>query len=313
MRPRERSRGQTLDQLLIKFSEEKYPLPGAKSAVNRGALVEQIIESIRRVEYIAAIEKRSISPLRGDPSSDLFDPIKAAILHKRQGNIDEACWLVFVSVHFGKNHRTGWRLARDVYGALGKGDRWTWEKVAEDPRRFRDWLGENQSVLRGSDGVARHFGNHRKRQSLDAFAPSGTGAAVESYVSWIHPPRTHAMLFAEAATLGDARKAFEHLYESIDAVISFGRLAKFDYLTMIGKLQLAQIEPGSAYMEGSTGPLEGARVLFGGSRTAKGLDLHALDSRAIELGASLNIGMQVVEDALCNWQKSPGRFRAFRG
>ena len=34
-------------------------------------------------------------------------------------------------------------------------------------------------------------------------------------------------------------------------------------LTMVGKLQLANIEPGSTYMNGATGPLDGGRLLFG--------------------------------------------------
>jgi hypothetical protein len=110
----------------------------------------------------------------------------------------------------------------------------------------------------------------------------------------------------------DSRKAFDHLYCSMDDVIAFGRTAKFDYLTMVGKLGLAQIEPGIPYLDGSTGPLRGARLLFGGSRTAN-INVHTLDKWLTEVGITLNVGMQVLEDALCNWQKSPGKFIPFRG
>jgi hypothetical protein len=34
----------------------------------------------------------------------LFDPLKAAVLHYRRGRVDEAYWLVFLAVHFGKAH-----------------------------------------------------------------------------------------------------------------------------------------------------------------------------------------------------------------
>jgi len=81
---------------------------------------------------------------------------------------------------------------------------------------------------------------------------------------------------------------------------------------MIGKVGLAPIEPGSAYLQGATGPLLGARLLFGG-RTGAALGRSSLDGWLVELGAELGVGMQVLEDALCNWQKSPGRFRRFRG
>jgi hypothetical protein len=108
------------------------------------------------------------------------------------------------------------------------------------------------------------------------------------------------------------RKLFDYLYCSMTEVTSFGRMAKFDYLTMLGKLELARIEPGSPYLEGSTGPLAGARLLFSGSNTAD-ISSQDLDSRSVELGDALGVGMQVVEDALCNWQKSPGKFVPFRG
>src|SRR5439155_16600348 len=97
MRPRDRKRGRELDNLLRKFSQSQRSLPGIQPAANRTAFVEQLLESIRRIEFIAAIAKRDISDFRADPSSDLFDPIKAAILHKRRGNIDEAFWLAFLS------------------------------------------------------------------------------------------------------------------------------------------------------------------------------------------------------------------------
>ena len=99
------------------------------------------------------------------------------------------------------------------------------------------------------------------------------------------------------------------------AVASFGRTAKFDYLTMIGKLGLAPIEPGSTYMHGATGPLSGARLLFGGRKTAP-LTRSDLEAWLVELEARLHLGthgMQVLEDALCNWQKNPRTFVPFRG
>jgi alpha-glutamyl/putrescinyl thymine pyrophosphorylase-like protein len=314
VRPRDRGRGQKLDQLLRSFSRDRYPLLGVRSGANRAAFVEQIVESIRRVEFIDAIAKRDISELRVDPSGDLFDPIKAAILQKQRGYTDEAFWLVFLSVHFGKHKRAGWRLVRDVYGSLGTESPWNWTKTSSDPQAFRKWLAKSENALKGADDIERHFGNHRKYQSLDAVSPSGTGAAVESYVKWVRPPRTHQGLIEEAQKeVGDnPRQVFAYLYRSMTEVTSFGRMAKFDYLTMIGKLGLAQIEPGSPYLEGSTGPLVGARLLFGGTGTAR-ISHQDLDSRSVELGDALSVGMQVVEDSLCNWQKSPSKFIPFRG
>ena len=106
----------------------------------------------------------------------------------------------------------------------------------------------------------------------------------------------------------DPQKAFRELYRTMDGIASFGRTARFDYLTMIGKLRLAPIEPDSTYMQSSTGPLRGARLLFGVQASPA-----QLDQWLIKLDARLGVGMQVLEDALCNWQKSPKEFIPFRG
>ena len=265
---------------------------------------------MRRVRYVSVIRGRKISGRRGDPNDELFDPVKAALLRHDGGDVEEAFWLVFLFVQFGKNARGGWRYAREIYGRLGGPLRWDWTATSVDPSAFRQWLDAHQEDLK-REGVPGGFGNHRKYESLDAYSPNGTGATVESYVRWVGPPRTHQQLMADALeeAAGDSRTAFYQLYKSMKNIARFGRTARFDYLTMIGKLGLAPIEPGSVFMVGATGPAEGARLLFG-ARKAK---LRDFDEWLVELGAHLGVGMQELEDALCNWQKSPEKFVPFRG
>ncbi len=316
MRPKDRAFAQQLNKSLSSFSQEVLALPGIEARSRREAFIEQVLESIHRIKFISVIQHQKLSSRRGDPSSDFFDPVKGAILCQREGEIDEAFWLTFLSVHFGRNRRAGWRLVRDVYGSLGGSDVWSWNRIISDVAGFRRWLASHEKVLRGGDGILRGFGNHHKYQSLSAFSPSGTGAAIESYVNWVHPPRTHATLMQEALQRvnNDPAEAFSYLYHSMDKVVSFGRTSKFDYLTMAGKLNLAAIEPGSPYLLGSTGPAKGARLLFAG-RVSASVRLSELDAWVAKLGRHLNLyfGMQVLEDALCNWQKSPEKFVAFRG
>jgi hypothetical protein len=259
------------------------------------------------------MRQRPIDPRRADPASDLFDPLKGAVYLASQGQIDEAFWQVFISVHFGKNRQHGWRCARAVYNGLG-GGRWDWARISTNPEAFRQWLASNQASF-SPGGPHNGFGNHRKYQSLNASTPNGTGSAFVSYVIWIHPPRTHAGFLQHAInTVGnDPRRLFAHIYHSMEAVASFGRTARFDYLTMLGKLGLAPITPDRPYLDGATGPLRGARLLLLGSPTGTGLSTNELDARVGRLGVALQVGMQEMEDSLCNWQKSPGQFVPFRG
>ncbi|MDB5761634.1 MAG: hypothetical protein JWQ21_629 [Herminiimonas sp.] len=310
MRPRDAELHERLTNGLISFSRDNYELRGIADEASFAVLLEQILESIHRIQYIGVIEGRNISPNRSNPASNLFDPERAAMLMKAGGQTEEACWLLFLSVYFGKNPRGGWRYAREVYGRLGAQPHWTWDQISCQPNIFREWIGANHHVLRRAD-VPGGFGNHRKYESLGR-----TGEAIESYVNWVMPHGSHQALVQSAiARLGtnDPRLLFDYFYRSIRAsVISFGRTAAFDFLTMLGKLDLAPIEPGSTYMGGATGPLQGARLLFANDRSAN-LSRRVLDARLVELGAHLDIGMQPIEDALCNWQKNPRDFVRFRG
>jgi hypothetical protein len=295
-----------LEANLQAFSANRCALPGVADPAARATLVWQMIASLRRLDYSRIISTRDINPDRADPQSPLFDPERAAILHFRAGRLDEAFWLVFLITHFGKSLKHGWRMLREVYSGLGA-ITWTWRRVIANPGAFRAWLLANQGRIAGG------FGSHRKRESVRADLPGGTAAVVESYVAWVGPAHSHAHLMADLIQAGgnSPESIFDHCYNSM-TVARFGRLGKFDYLCLLGRLGFAELVPGSAYLVGATGPVAGARLLFGGRIDAR-LRATTLEDRLRDLDAVLHVGMQVMEDSLCNWQKSPSHFVHFRG
>ena len=310
VRPGDREIAGQIDEGLHTFHQEIRNLPGIQTAMRRGAFLAQVVESMRRVRYVSTIGERDVSERRADPNDEMFDPLKAAILFQRQGQADEAFWMVFLFVHFGKHYRGGWRYAREVYGRLGDPDhRWDWATTSAEPAAFRAWLDAHQDEIQDPNRPGG-FGNHRKYQSLDAYSDRGTGAAFETYMHWVGRPRTHEELMNQAlqGAHQNPRQAFRELYRDMNDVASFGRTARFDYLTMVGKLGLAPIEADSTYIQGATGPLSGARLLFESQEGPL-----RLDRRLVELEQQLGVGMQVLEDALCNWHKSPDAFVPFRG
>lgn len=285
-------------------------LPGISQPQSRAALVEQLVDSARRVQYFEHLLSRPGSPIVTDPTTSAFNPLRAAILCKNAGNRDEAFWLVFLFVHFGKHRRSGWRLIADIYGRLGSGKIWSWDAVSADVDGFRHWLEVNVETIKSLE-PSRGFGNHRKYESLDAWSNNGTGAVVASYLEWIadggHDARI-AQITAGALTPGDR---FESLYDSVRTVRRFGRTGAFDYCSTIGKLGLVAIEPSSACLAGATGPLKGARLLM--CKSGQTLAPESLQQVLTPLRAKLGVGFDVLEDALCNWQKSPDAFKPFRG
>lgn len=308
MRVRDREIRERIEQRLVRYSQEHALLAGIARPNELSSLSGQFVDSIHRVDYVQRIRLRDVSPSRANPSDEMFDPLKAAEIYRRQGNIDEACWLVFLSTHFGKNLNCGWSLMRNIYGALGDAP-WIWENATISPNALGDWVAANYDTLRALPG---QFGNHRKYESIRPGSRSYSGIIFSSYIRWVSEYGGHEFLINEASAEGrDPKAAFRWLYKNMQ-VTRFGRLAKFDFLAMLGKLGLANIEPDSTYLSGTKGPLKGARLLFSGSSTA-GIPPQDLDRRLIELSDYIGVGMQEMEDALCNWQKSPSRYLRFRG
>ncbi|WP_337171921.1 hypothetical protein [Gemmatimonas aurantiaca] len=312
IRPKDIERATALFGGIETFERETgKTLRGIADPLRRNTLVFQLVESLHRISYPRVMMRRPLGPDFADPDTPHFNPLLAAIMQLRAGNRDEAFWLVFLFVHFGQHARGQWRYSREVYGRLGQGGQWNWVTISQDPPAFRAWLDANQAHLR-RPGCG--FGNHRKRESLDAHSPRGTGAAVETYVKWVLKTGSHDALIQSALSCAsyNGSQAFDVLYVSMNDVASFGRTARFDYLTMVGKLGLASISPGSPYLRGATGPLTGARLLLNDDISVR-TSWVALEQMFVELDGYLGVGMQALEDAICNWQKAPTKFRGFRG
>lgn len=259
-------------------------LKGLATNARLDCLIHQIMDSIERV-------KRTTNPL-----NNYFNPIYLAKLHKEQGNIDEACYLTFLSVHFGENDKTGWNLLRNVYYALGSSPYWSWDRTTSNVDEFSKWVQSNKETLQANGS----FGNHRKYEKLDGH----TAKTIASYIDWIggsHVQHFHSIQLQVGA---NPHILFDALYKSMNRVWRFGRTARFDYLCLLGKLGIADIEPGHPYLHDATGPLEGAKLLFGGKNT------YTLNNQMRKLGECLDLRFtqQVIEDAVCNWQKSPDNF-----
>ncbi|MEP2474368.1 MAG: hypothetical protein ABJH45_22855 [Paracoccaceae bacterium] len=283
-------------------------LPGISTAQRRRCWAQQIVSSLRRISYTDTLLMRRVNPARSDPRSGIFDPVRGSLHYHRRGQLDEAIWLTFILTHFGKHSVDEWAFAQDVYGSFQAGPVWTFENYGADPIAF-----ENMLVANAGGIATRKFSNHRKFQSK---RPDAIARTFRTYYQWQTKfGGFQDRLVATHARVGqEPRATFDALYKSMTSVFGFGggRLGRFDFLTMLGKLQLAPIAPGGVYLDKATGPLAGARFLFFGDRE------HAITGRVLEprvdaLDDILGVGKQVIEDSLCNWQKSPDIYKYFRG
>jgi len=308
IRMKDLKRSNQLSGLLDAFSGAHYALAGLTSAEHKDVLIAQLVDSIRRIEYLRVTSVRARSASLYTPFSGSFQPLAGAAALDKAGHADEAYWLVYLATHFGKHKTDGWNLTEDFYGRLGQGGIWDWAAVSQDPQAVSWWLQTNYPHAT-SAGRSRRFGNHRKFETLKP-GPKGTGHAVETYVQWINSYGSHRAMIAhiQGRVGQNPKDVFACVYRELNNVAKLGRLGKFDLLCNLSNLQIAPIIPDIAYIAQSTGPKDGAKLLFG-----NGLSISELETACAEFANFLNVSPQVIEDALCNWQKSPARYIYFRG
>jgi Alpha-glutamyl/putrescinyl thymine pyrophosphorylase clade 3 len=111
----------------------------------------------------------------------------------------------------------------------------------------------------------------------------------------------HKAFLAVISQANNYEDAFDRLYRSL-RVFRFGRTAKFDLLTLLGNLKVLSVRPGHCYLHGATGPKDGAVLMVTGSKQGR---LSSNVERVIMfLQDHLGTPANVLEDALCNWQKT---------
>lgn len=225
---------------------------------------------------------------------DIYSLIQQAV---ESGNRDEALWQAFLAAHFGRTSADDdkperFASAARLLCAFGPDPFWAWNRLTADPNALREWLLDNHVHLRELG-----FGNHRKYESKH---PLALWAVVESFLSLVrkYGGRPSALFdCGEQSTMSPGER-FEVLYERLRPVERLGRTGRFDFLSLLIDLGMIDAEPDRCYLKGATGPLTGARRVWGDRPTKE------LDDLAADLSRQLGLSPRILEDALCMWQKN---------
>ena len=117
MKSEDRALAKRLDNQLKMIASGYDLCPGVARDSCRDAFVAQVMDSHRRQRILEVISARSPSPRRADPSSVLFHPWYGAVAKAALGHRDEAFWLLFLGIHFGRHRHGRWRYVSALYGA----------------------------------------------------------------------------------------------------------------------------------------------------------------------------------------------------
>lgn len=308
MRIKDQEKFDDLSERLANFQDAPYHFVGLDTPAKEKVLIAQLVDSIRRIDYLGHMSSKARSTSLYTPFSGSFQPLGGSAVFLKEGRYDDSYWLTYLATHFGKHKDDGWNLTEDFYGRFGQDGTWDWESASQDPEAISRWLEDIYPAITGA-GRSRRFGNHRKFETLKP-GPKGTGHALATYVTWIKSYGSHQDLINSAQkTVGqNPEEVFAFLYRDLEKVAKLGRLGKFDFLCNLTNLGISPIFPDKAYIAHSTGPKAGAKLLFG-----EGLSNSQLEDACVNLADHLRVSPQAVEDALCNWQKSPSNYIYFRG
>lgn len=213
---------------------------------------------------------------------------------RNDDDLDEALWRGFLAGHFGRpsahpQHSLQIESAGKFLCASEAEPVWTWCTVSSTPHELEAWLLDHKTEL-----AEIRFGNHRKRESKQ---PKALFDVITSFIDWVDKAGgspSKAFWVREGTT---REVQFDMLFHALKPIHRFGRTGRFDMLLLLADMKLLNIRPGSAYLKGATGPKRGAEKLWGYRSGTQ------LDELAVDLARQLSLPVEVIEDALCNWQK----------
>ncbi len=258
----------------------------------------QTIDSIRR---ITIYDTYAIKARQAEGSSlSYFHTSNPFILSQRDSlPLNSRVWYIYLATYFGKSNKSKWKLFNNA--AFRK------DKTLIELDHILNNRQNYYEYLRSLDFFAEsNFSNHRKytKKALD-----GEGGVLNS-MEYFLDNMDH---FTHANSV-----EFDFIYKRALLIPNFGRMAAFDFTASLSKCNLNVDAPVSMYHQSSTGPLRALKhilILSGAESTNRKAQVELGDKLLQWFINNSDIPMiaQVIEDAICNWQKSPTRHVKYFG
>lgn len=260
-------------------------------------LSKQTSDSIRRIKIYETYRLRALQAVK-EKETFIHSSNPFVLAQRTDLSIKERLWIVYLATYFGKSNKSKWELFKRASfrkdNTLIK-----FEEIQEDLVSYFNYLLSFDFF----DGCS--YSNHRKFTAKKLIGEKGLFNSIEYLIS-------HINLY-----LNENEIEFHDMYVESKKIPNFGRLAGFDFTCTLVKCGLNVKEPISMYADYSTGPLEGLKLLLNltGKNTSKTsqiqlsvdlMDWFLKNSKIFMVG-------QVLEDAICNWQKDTSNYIRYTG
>ena len=260
-------------------------------------LAQQTFDSIRRIQIYVTYRERAMKAVK-NKKTFIYTSNPFILAQRSDLNIQNRVWILYLATYFGKSNKSKWEL---FYRATFRKDESliTFDQIQADLDKYFKYL-SSFDFFKDCD-----YSNHRKFTPKNLIEKNGVFNSIEYFVKNI-----------KLYTPKDEME-FHEMYLLSQKIPTFGRLSGFDFTSSMTKCGLNVKEPVSMYAEHSTGPLKALELLL------KLTNNDASKSSQKKLGSDLmdwflknnKIFMtgQVLEDAICNWQKNTVKYIRYTG
>lgn len=260
-------------------------------------LALQTNDSIRRIAIYEKYKERALKA--AEENQEFIDTSIPFVLAQRPDlNLKNRLWVLYIATYFGKSNKSKWELFNratfDENGTII-----LYDEIKEDINKYFAYLSSFEFFDKCD------YSNHRK------FTPKrleGHKGVFNSMTYLVNNMDQFAI---------EEKMDFHSMYKLAQKIPNFGRLAAFDFSCSLVKCGLNVEQPLSMYAEHSTGPMDAIGLILrltknNTSPDAKKKLCTDLMNWFVEKASIFMIG-QVLEDAICNWQKNTSAYTKYIG
>lgn len=260
-------------------------------------LASQTFDSIRRIQIYKIYRDKAFVAAKNELA--FYHTSNPFILAQRPDlNIKDKIWILYLATYFGKSNKSKWVLFNRSSFRVNQ-SLITFTQIRKSPEIYYEYL-NSIDLFEGTK-----FSNHRKytKKSLN-----GSKGLINSM---------NFMIENMEEFNRKQKITFSEFYKLSHKIPGFGRLASFDFTSTMAKCELNVEQPLSMYANNSTGPLKGLFLLLSVTKNSTShqdqIDLSEKLTCWFLNNSHIFMVAQVLEDAICNWQKSPIHYERYFG
>lgn len=260
-------------------------------------LAKQTYDSIRRIMIYETYKTKAYQAVKDKKS--FFDTSTPFVLGQRTDlSLQNRIWIIYLATYFGKSNKSQWTLFnRATFYSNYDIVEFGW--IKSDINEYFDYL------LTFDFFENCTFSNHRKFTAKSLEGEKGLFKSARYFMENIETYTPYNMM------------NFHDFFKASQKIPNFGRLAGFDFTSSLVKCGFNIYEPQSMYAEHSTGPLQALADLL--KLTKNDSSVGAAKKLAKEMmewfksNSEIFMLGQVLEDAICNWQKDKDKYIRYTG